>query len=205
VEATYDPFSILNVEPGVSLEAARASYRKLARQHHSDVAQEHERERATKMMAALNEAMADLEHDFEGWTRRFTAAVLQTDAPSAGVLSVEPRFVILSEANGFEAFVTVATPSGDGRQIGLRYREGLIVAERLRVGSRGVANFRVRVSPKVRMLEQPERLEVELVAPGHVAVNVTVAVEPFSGRTGGDVATGGDGAGSRWRRLWNWL
>jgi hypothetical protein len=204
VEATYDPFAILNVEPGVSLEAARASYRKLARQHHPDVAPAHERERATKMMAVLNEAMADLERDFEGWTRRFMVAVSGTSAAS-GVLSVEPRFVILSETNGFEAFVTVATPSGNGRQIGLRYREGLIVAERLRVGSRGVANFRLRVSPRLRVLGQPERVEVELVAPGNAAVNVTVAVEPFGGRTGGDVATGGDGAGSRWRRLWNWL
>jgi hypothetical protein len=205
VEATYDPFAILNVEPGVSLEAARASYRKLARQHHPDVVPEHERERATKMMAVLNEAMADLERDFEGWTRRFTAAVLQTDAPSAGVLSVEPRFVILSEANGFEAFVTVATPSGDGRQIGMRYREGLIVAERLRVGSRGVANFRLRVSPRLRVLGQPERVEVELVAPGHAAVNVTVAVEPFRGCAEGGVATGGERLQGWLRRLRNRL
>lgn len=204
MEATYDPFAILNVEPGVSLEAARANYRKLARQHHPDVAPEHERERATKLMAALNEAMAELERDFEGWTRRFIVAVSESSAASR-VLSVEPRFVILSEANGFEAFVTVATPSGDGRQIGMRYRDGLIVAERLRVGSRGVANFRVRVSPKLRTLEQPERVEVELVAPGHAAVNVTVAVEPFDRRSAGDVATGGERRQSWWRRVWNRL
>jgi hypothetical protein len=182
VEATYNPFAILNVDPGVSLEAVRSSYRRLARKHHPDVAPEHEREAATRLMAALNDAMADLESDFEGWTRRFVPG-LQAGPPktsTTAVLSVEPRLLILSDANGRTAFVTVATRDGDGRQIRLRYPEGLIVADRLPVGGRGVASFRVRVSPRVRELTYPERVEVELVAPGYAPAVVTVAVEPFA-------------------------
>jgi hypothetical protein len=118
---------------------------------------------------------------------------------------VEPRFLILSEGNGFDGFVTVATPSGDGRHIGLRYDSGLIVAERLGMGSRGIANFRVRVSSKLRTLEYPERIEVELVAPGMLPAVVTVAVEPFGPRAGDDDASAWGHPARWWRRLRNRL
>ena len=205
MEATYDPFALLNVEPGVSLETIRSSYRKLARQHHPDMVPEHERDTATRLMAALNEAMGEIERDFEGLSRRLGRAPQSVDEAYRGVLSVEPRFLILSEANGFDGFVTVATPSGDGRHIGLRCDSGLIVAERLRVGSRGVANFRVRVSPKLRALEYPERIEVELVAPGLLPAVVMVAVEPFGPRAGDDSASALGHPGRWWRRLRNRL
>jgi hypothetical protein len=205
VEATYNPFAILNVGPDVTIETARSSYRKLARQHHPDMVPEHERDTATRLMAALNEAMAELERDFEGWSLRFCPQLRNVDETQGSVLSVEPRFLILREANGFDAYLTVATPSGDARQIRLRYEAGLIVAERLRVGSRGVVNFRVRVSPKLRVLERPERVEVELVAVGHAPVNVTVAVEPFSVRVSDDHVSGAGQRVSWWQRLRNRL
>ena len=151
-------------------------------------------------MTLINKAMAELEEDFEGWTLRLSrwSQAVPSREFSTGVLSVEPRFVILSDANGFEAFVTAASPFGNGRDIALRYREGLIEADRLRVGGRGLANFRVRVAPKVRDLPVPERIEVQLVAPGYAAAVVTVAVEPFERR--GDREPG-SGRTSWWRRF----
>jgi hypothetical protein len=200
VEATYDPFAVLNVEPGVSLETVRSSYRKLARQHHPDMVSEHERDSATRLMAALNGAMAELDRDFEGWSRRLGHRIQDIEAVPGVVLSVEPRLLILSDANGFSAFLTVATPSGDARRIGLRYQAGMIAVERLRIGGRGVANFRVRVSPKLHTLDQPERLEMELSAPGHSPVVVSVALEPFGPLTSDDFAVRA-GRQSWWRRL----
>ncbi len=188
----------------MSLETVRSSYRKLARRHHPDMVPEHELDTATRRMATLNEAMGEIERDFEGWSRRL-GHPLQGAEVAGGVLSVEPRFLILSEESGFHGFVTVATPFGDGRHIGLRYDSELIVAERLGMESRGVANFRVRLSSKLRTLEYPERIEVELVAPGMLLTVVTVAVEPFGPRPRDDDGSAWGHPGRWWRRLRNRL
>jgi len=60
-----DPHDVLGVEPGASAAAIKAAWRRLAREHHPDVASSDPAavRRATRRMAEINAAYADLTRD----------------------------------------------------------------------------------------------------------------------------------------------
>ena len=178
-----NPFDVLNLPADAGLEAAKASYRALARKHHPDSAPEREKDRATKAMAELNWAMEELERDLEGWRR-------YADDPLAGIISfeqerpeqpitVEPRLVILDQKNNFTAWITAAGRGVTSEDLKLRYASGLILVERASPLS-GVTNFRVRLAPGVTELAQEQSETVEIRAPWSAPVSVRVAVAPFT-------------------------
>jgi hypothetical protein len=206
-----NPFEVLNLRPDAGLDAARSSYRALARSHHPDTAPAAGRARATKIMAELNWAMEELERDLEGW-RRLLSAGASADAffdawldlqpqDDRVELTVEPRLVILNADNGFEAWVTAAARGVSARELKLRYASSLISVGRMDTPS-GVTNFRIRLAPGVAALDQEQSETVEVRAPRGEPVRVRIAVAPF---TAEDAALARQGRGTSYTHWWETL
>jgi len=100
----HDPHAVLGVAPGASVATIKAAWRRLAREHHPDLtANAAERRAATRRMAEINAAYAELRDKGGPATRRPDSGPGATGGPSAAAGA---------DANGAANGSTDARPSG---------------------------------------------------------------------------------------------
>jgi hypothetical protein len=90
--ANRDPHAVLGVSPGASQATIKAAWRRLARTHHPDLAgNSAERRAATRRMAAINAAYAELRPPPPGAARRGAAGAQRPGRGTAGAARERAR------------------------------------------------------------------------------------------------------------------